>query len=230
MLVLIVQSPSLAWEERGSRGGGAEAGGMKGIGGMGGGMKGVGGMGGGFKGIGGMGGGMKGIGGMGGGMRGADWGSYGSNNRYGENSHRYGENSHRYGENSHRYGENSTRYGGDGESTYERSPDSYAGSAFNHESEQSYGYGGTNGYGNDNFAARYERSQLYGGLMRHFAGAPQYQSGGAAYGQAPASTGGPMMALGSVFSRMKAMEGASPRGYTSTVPPNSFNHIYVPGR
>lgn len=226
--------------------GGAEMGGMAGVGGMGGGMKGIGGMGGGFKGIGGMGGGFKGVGGMGGGFRGvgdAGGGASYYGGRYGEDSHRYGENSSRYGENSHRYGENSGRYGGSYyDNNYERYGTSYGryGEPQNSNTYERYGttygrygepvdtpvnyggplsYGGANAAGNNNLAVDYERSQLYRGLMKQFVNPQQ-----GANGQGPASS------MGSLFQRMRSMEGNYQQHAYSTVPPNSFNHIYEPGR
>lgn len=196
-------------------------GGMAGIGGMGGGMKGIGGMGGGMKGIGGMGGGFKGVGGMGGGFRGvgdAGGGASYYSNRYGENSHRYGENSDRYGENSHRYGENSERYGGSssyGNYNYGRYGETYN-TPINYGGPLSYG--GANAVGNNNLAVDYERSQLYSGLMRHFVNPQQGGSGAQS----------PMSSIGGIFQKMRSMEGNYQRRY-STVPPNSFNHIYEPG-
>ncbi len=209
--------------ERG-RGG---AGGMAGVGGMGGGMKGVGGMGGGFKGIGGMGGGFKGVGGMGGGFRGvgdAGGGASYYSGRYGEDSHRYGENSSRYGENSHRYGENSDRYGGSSyENGYERYGTSYGRYGEPLNTPVNYGgplsYGGANAAGNSNLAVDYERSQLYRGLMKQFVNPQQ-----GANGQ------GPSLSMGSLFQRMRSMESNYQQHAYSTVPPNSFNHIYEPGR
>ena len=212
------KSPIRICFERGGRGG-ADMGGMKGIGGMGGGMKGIGGMGGGFKGVGGMGGGFKGVGGMGGGFRGvgdAGGGASYYSNRYGENSHRYGENSNRYGENSHRYGENNERYGG----SYGYENNNYGRYGESYNTPINYGgalsYGGANAAGNNNLAVDYERSQLYGGLMRQFANSPQ-------------GSAGMQSAAGGIFSRMRSMESNYQHSY-STVPPNSFNHIYEPGR